>query len=281
MKIEERRAGILGQRLRAMRLAKGLTQDDVAKRAGFTNTYISKIERGAVALPPSTLSRLGKALRVAPEQFLVDEVDGSVGRAEVSARRGEILNAAVGLFSARGYSRVSIRDLAAKAGCSTANLYHHFSSKYEIFVTLIEGAMDRHFAGLNEALENYNDPVDQLRHVLRNHLLVHMTRPEVRLLSDDFHPMSEPELEVFIEERDRYEYGIRDIVRRGVKAGKLKVDDVAIAVRTALGACNYVDRWFRRQGPLSPEDVADRMTNFLLAGFGVNDRKSAHSKEGR
>jgi TetR/AcrR family transcriptional regulator, cholesterol catabolism regulator len=281
MKVEERPPGILGARLRAMRLAKGLTQGDVAKRAGFTNTYISKIERGAVALPPSTLSRLGKALRVSPEKFLVDELDGSVGRAEVSARRGEILDAAVGLFSTRGYSRVSIRELAAAAGCSTANLYHHFASKHEIFVSLIEGAMDRHFAGLNEATENYDNSVSQLRHVLRNHLLVHMTRPEVRLLSDDFHPMTEPELEVFIEERDRYERGIRDIVRRGVKEGVFKVDDVAIAVRSALGACNYVDRWFRPDGPLAPGDVAERMTSFLMAGFGVHDRKSARSKETR
>jgi TetR/AcrR family transcriptional regulator, cholesterol catabolism regulator len=281
MKVEERPPGILGERLRAMRLAKGLTQNDVAKRAGFTNTYISKIERGAVALPPSTLSRLGKALRVSPEKFLVDELDGSVGRAEVSARRGEILDAAVGLFSARGYSRVSIRELAAAAGCSTANLYHHFASKHEIFVSLIEGAMDRHFAGLNEATENYDNPVSQLRHVLRNHLLVHMTRPEVRLLSDDFHPMTEPELEVFIEERDRYEHGIRDIVRRGVKEGVFKVDDVAIAVRTALGACNYVDRWFRPDGPLTPADVADGMTSFLMAGFGVHDRKPASARGAR
>lgn len=281
MKVEERSPEILGKRMRAMRLAKGLTQDDVAKRAGFTNTYISKIERGAVALPPSTMARLGKALGVSPEKFLVGEVDGSVGRSEVSARRMEILDAAVTLFSARGYSRVSIRELATKAGCSTANLYHHFSSKYEIFVNLIEGAMDLHFEGLNEAVERYDVPAKQLRHVLRNHLIVHMTRPEVRLLSDDFRPMSEPELEVFIEERDRYEHGIRDIVCRGVEEGEFKVVDVAIAVRTALGACNYVDRWFRSEGPLSPDDVADDMANFLLAGFGVNDRKLAGSKEPR
>jgi AcrR family transcriptional regulator/DNA-binding XRE family transcriptional regulator len=274
MKTEERLTPI-GERLRATRLEKGLTQDDVARRAGFTNTYISKIERGAVALPPSTLSRLGKALKVSPERFMVEQSDGVSGRGEIPERRKEILDAAIALFSSRGYSRVSIRELAAQAGCSTANLYHHFASKYEIFVNLIEGAMDQHFDGLNEALKSHDDPTAQLRHVLHNHLLVHMTRPEVRLLSDDFHPMSEPELEVFIEERDRYEQGIRDIVHRGADEGKLNVTDVAIAVRTALGACNYVDRWFHPDGPLTADEVADRMTSFLMAGFGVLDGTSS------
>jgi AcrR family transcriptional regulator len=282
MKTEERLMPI-GERLRAKRLEKGLTQDDVARRAGFTNTYISKIERGAVALPPSTLSRLGKALRISPEQFMVEQSDGDGGSrpGEVSERRREILETAVALFSTRGYSRVSIRELAAQAGCSTANLYHHFASKYEIFVNLIEGAMDQHFDGLNEALNGYDDPTAQLRHVLRNHLLVHMTRQEVRLLSDDFHPMSEPELEVFIEERDRYEQGIRGIVHRGVGEGKFDVADVAIAVRAALGACNYVDRWFRQDGPLTADEVADRMTSFLMAGFGVLDRTSPRFRKAR
>jgi AcrR family transcriptional regulator/DNA-binding XRE family transcriptional regulator len=280
MKAEERVTPI-GERLRATRVAQGLTQDDVARRAGFTNTYISKIERGAVALPPSTLARLGKALKVTPEVFSIEQMDGKAAQGEVSARRTEILDAAVRLFSARGYSRVSIRELAAAARCSTANLYHHFSSKYEIFVTLIEGAMDQHFEGLNEALERYDDPEAQLRHVLRNHLLVHMTRPEVRLLSDDFHPMLGTELEVFIEERDRYEHGIRDIVRRGSTEGKFQVADVAVAVRAALGACNYVDRWFRRDGPLTADEVADRMTTFLMAGFGANDGGFYRSRDVR
>src|SRR5438034_6212512 len=109
--------------------------------------------------------------------------DPEVIAATEAAGRREIVNAAIELFAAKGYSRVSIRELAARAGCSTANLYHHFSSKYDIFVTLIEGAMDDHFSGLREALRRHDDPVEQLHYVLRNHLVVHMTRPDVRLVS--------------------------------------------------------------------------------------------------
>ena len=276
MKTEDTRAETVGERVRSLRVARGLTQDDLARRAGFTNTYISKIERGAAALPASTVMRLGNALQVSEKRLLGADGDASpVKQVEVSARRQRILDAAVELFSARGYRGVSIRELAARAGCSTSNLYHHFSSKYEIFVTLIEGAMDRHLQGLNDAIEHHDDPAAQLRHVLRNHLMVHMMQPEVRLLTDDFHPISGTELDIFIDERDHYERGIRGIVSTGITQGIFSVRDVPIAVRAALGACNYVDRWFRPDGPLSADEVADRMADFLLTGFGVSPQWGA------
>jgi TetR/AcrR family transcriptional regulator, cholesterol catabolism regulator len=251
----------LGERVRVRRLSRGLTQGDLARSAGVSTGYVSKVERGAIEPPPATLSRLCRGLALAPGELWNGEP-----RAPRTGRE-EILAAASGLFAAKGYSRVSIRQLAAAAGCSTANLYHHFSSKYEIFVSLIEGAMDRHFAGLREALARHHSPVEQLRHVLRNHLLVHMTRPEVRLLAPDFHPITGPELDQFIAERDRYELGVRAIVERGVREGLLRVTDPAMAVRAAMGACTSVERWFRPDGPLTAEQVADRIADFLVAGF--------------
>lgn len=248
----------LGERVRVLRIAQGRSQVDIARSAGLSRSYVSKLERGELVPRADTLARL--------REVLADElVDGApVAR---SGGREEILAAAVALFSTKGYSRVSIRELAGRAGCSTANLYHHFGSKYDIFVTIIEGAMDRHFAGLDEARAAHAEPREQLRHVLRNHLLIHMTRPEVRLLAEDFHPMGGRELEQFIAERDRYEHGVRAIVERGVREGVLGVDDPAVAVRAALSACTSVDRWFRPDGPLPPDAVADRITRFLMTGF--------------
>jgi AcrR family transcriptional regulator len=256
--------GTVGARLRALRLAKGLTQEHLARRAGFSDAYISKLERSAGSPPSATVLRLAQSLEVVPDA-LVD--GGAGGKPGGAAGRREILSAAIELFSTKGYTRTSIRELAARAGCSTANLYHHFSAKYEIFVTLIGGVMDDHFAGLDEALRRHDDPVEQLRHVLHNHLMLHMTRPEVRLLSYDFFPITGAELEQFIDRRDRYERGVRAIVQRGVREGAFDVEDPAVAVRAAMAACTAVDRWFSPSGPLSAEQVARRTSSFLLAGF--------------
>ena len=52
--------------------------------------------------------------------------------------RGLILEAALRLFSQRGYGATSIRDIAEAAGVSTGNVYHQFPDKETIFRTLLD-----------------------------------------------------------------------------------------------------------------------------------------------
>ncbi|MCA1731972.1 MAG: TetR/AcrR family transcriptional regulator [Acidobacteria bacterium] len=49
-----------------------------------------------------------------------------------------ILDAALDLFSHRGYRATSIRDIASRAVVSTGNVYHHFPDKEAIYRTLFD-----------------------------------------------------------------------------------------------------------------------------------------------
>jgi len=51
--------------------------------------------------------------------------------------RGQVLEAALDLFSHQGYRATSMRDIPAKAGVSTGNVYHHFKDKEAVFRELI------------------------------------------------------------------------------------------------------------------------------------------------
>jgi len=52
--------------------------------------------------------------------------------------RTVILDAALELFSHRGYGATSIRDIAGAAAVSTGSVYHHFKDKEAIFQTLLD-----------------------------------------------------------------------------------------------------------------------------------------------
>jgi AcrR family transcriptional regulator len=52
--------------------------------------------------------------------------------------RTAILDAALELFSHRGYGATSMRDIAGKAGVSTGSVYHHFADKEAIFKALLD-----------------------------------------------------------------------------------------------------------------------------------------------
>jgi transcriptional regulator with XRE-family HTH domain len=68
----------LGERIRAVRRAKGLRQDDLADRIGVTRMTISRLERGeAVSVDTAlrALSECGYAIAVAPKFTRVKVLD--------------------------------------------------------------------------------------------------------------------------------------------------------------------------------------------------------------
>lgn len=50
----------------------------------------------------------------------------------------KILNAALTLFSEKGYNAVSVRHIAAEVGIKASSLYNHFESKQDILNELVE-----------------------------------------------------------------------------------------------------------------------------------------------
>jgi AcrR family transcriptional regulator len=58
--------------------------------------------------------------------------------------RDQLLEAALHLFSTQGYRATSVREIAARAGVSTGNVYHHFPDKETLFRILL----DRYWAAI-------------------------------------------------------------------------------------------------------------------------------------
>lgn len=61
-----------GKRVRELRLAKGLTQEELAERAGLHPTYIGGIERGERNLGLDNLLKLARALHEHPTALFSD-----------------------------------------------------------------------------------------------------------------------------------------------------------------------------------------------------------------
>jgi AcrR family transcriptional regulator len=53
--------------------------------------------------------------------------------------RTKILDSAVKLFSNNGYNKASVDDICTEAGISKGAFYHHFKSKQELFLALLDG----------------------------------------------------------------------------------------------------------------------------------------------
>jgi transcriptional regulator with XRE-family HTH domain len=63
---------LLGNRLRALRHAAGLTQEELAARSELHWTYVGQVERGERNLTYKILLRLARGLGVSPAQLVED-----------------------------------------------------------------------------------------------------------------------------------------------------------------------------------------------------------------
>ncbi|MEK4670709.1 helix-turn-helix domain-containing protein [Niallia sp. FSL R7-0271] len=65
---------VVGERVRYFRKMKGLTQEELAKKADIHYTYIGGIERGERNISLETIEKLSKALDVPPSVIFQNEI---------------------------------------------------------------------------------------------------------------------------------------------------------------------------------------------------------------
>jgi AcrR family transcriptional regulator len=72
--------------------------------------------------------------------------------------RDRLLDAAEGLFGARGYEAVGIREIAERAGVNLSGIKYHFGSKRGLYLEVIRLTMDRR--GSTAAWAILDEPID-------------------------------------------------------------------------------------------------------------------------
>lgn len=71
----------------------------------------------------------------------------------VEGRRGEILDAALAVFSEKGYEGGTMREIAQRLGLTEPALYRHYAGKEALFEDLIAAAGDRLIGKIGPALD--------------------------------------------------------------------------------------------------------------------------------
>lgn len=81
--------------------------------------------------------------------------------------RQRILMAAIDLFSVRGFSGVSVREIARAVGLNEASLYNHFTGKEALFTAILEQFESELIApGLPDPANLMLDASESLTHIL-------------------------------------------------------------------------------------------------------------------
>jgi AcrR family transcriptional regulator len=215
-------------------------------------------------------------------------VNGGSGAARGQSRRERrreeerlrILRAAERVYRERGFAATGMREIAAEADLSPANLYHYFASKEELLYFCQNRALDRMLVAL-EAARKARGPVDErLREFAVAHVLCLIDDAEGSAAHFEVDALS-PELRARIAtKRAEYKDGIRALIALGMRRGELRRADPTLAMRGFSGALNWTAHWYRPDGPYSVRDVAEQIADYAVAGL-TAIRRDAHERDER
>lgn len=86
-----------------------------------------------------------------------DENTRRAGRLPRKARRRQLLDAALSVFTTQGYHAAAMDDIAERAGVSKPVLYQHFPGKRELYLALLDESAEALVDALRTALESTHD----------------------------------------------------------------------------------------------------------------------------
>ena len=182
--------------------------------------------------------------------------------------RDDILDAAAQVIRQKGFHGASMADIADAVKLQKASLYHHVSSKQEILLALLDRALEMLFEQVN-VVANQPLPADEkLRQMVQVYLRLLADNSDLSAVLLFEHRSLEPaQHKRHIPNRDRFEMLWRDVLDDGVQDGLFDCADTALAVRALMGILNWTLTWYRPNGSLSIDQIADQYTSLLLTGL--------------
>ena len=185
-------------------------------------------------------------------------------------RKQQIIEKATQLFQKQGYAATSMRDLAGYIGIEAASLYSHIKSKEEILQTICFQMANDFFKSLEKIELEKLSADEKLRKAVISHVEV-LTKDSAAsaVFFSEWRHLSESYLNDFLTMRNNYENKFVQILLDGHKEGIFKKMDAKFTVLALLSSINWMPSWYKPEGQLSPEEIAENVTDVFINGLKI------------
>ncbi|MDZ4844206.1 MAG: TetR/AcrR family transcriptional regulator [Chitinophagales bacterium] len=186
----------------------------------------------------------------------------------ISKTKDQIVSAAQNMFRERGYAAASMRELAKEVGVEPASIYSHFKSKDDILKYICFKIADDFFEAQEAILNSVSNPVEKLNRLIAEHLRVVINNLDAAaVFFIEWSYLKKPDLKKFISMREKYERGFKEVVQEGITSGDFRMMDVNFTVRLLFSVMNGAHEWYKISGKVSPDEVGEKMSEFILNGL--------------
>lgn len=183
-------------------------------------------------------------------------------------RKTEIINCAAQLFKNKGYSAVTMRDIAQALDIKAASLYNHIKSKQEILVLIVIEIAEEFTKVMNEILEADAPTLNKVERVIQLHIDITTRNADaLACLNNDWMHLTDNQLTYFIKMREDYESNFRKIIKNGVEQGEVKANNQEVMVFSILSSLRTLYLWYGKTKKISAEELQKSMSQLYLYGI--------------
>jgi TetR/AcrR family transcriptional regulator, cholesterol catabolism regulator len=190
--------------------------------------------------------------------------------------RAEIISAAARVFRREGYRGSTMNQIAAEVGLQKASLYHHIQSKEELLIALAETALGESVPAAERITGSDLRPCAKLRAAVIQHVLITAEwTGEISAFTLYAQEINDSAQRKYYVGRRRY-YGelMHNFVESAMHAHG-NHDDPDLMTLAVLGMCNWMQMWYRKDGELPIQGIAEHFADTALRMIGcpANDNE--------
>jgi AcrR family transcriptional regulator len=191
-------------------------------------------------------------------------------QALVDRRHAQICEAALKLFSRKGFHQTSVREIAEATGVGIGTLYSYIQTKEDILTLLYRRILATFEVRMREATRGIEDPRLQLQAAVEATLRIYDEyRDEVPLLYRESHAVGRQELEALFEVDRTYVGWFREILEQGIRSGQFRAVEPHLLAVCILFLCAVwpLKRWNLK--PYTLDTLTQAVATLLLEGVGT------------
>ncbi|MGE5186028.1 MAG: TetR/AcrR family transcriptional regulator [Acidobacteriota bacterium] len=186
-----------------------------------------------------------------------------------SPKLRRILERAARLIFEKGYEGTSMQDIADACGLTKAGLYHHVSTKEALLVAIMEYGMDLFEEVVLARVEHITDPLERLRKTMACNLdlVTQDSSKEVTIILHEHQTLTGEAHKTINARKKRYVRFLEHSFREAMDAGQIRKVDPTLASFSLLGTVLWTYKWYRPDGRLPPQQLADGMIDLFFLGL--------------
>jgi len=182
-------------------------------------------------------------------------------------RKEEIIKTAAKLFKKKGYSAVTMRDLAKAMGIKAASLYNHINSKQDILKEIIISLAEEFTQGMKIIKSSEGTSIQKLHDIVRLHVeITSKNTYGMASLNNDWMHLEE-KLDYYLQLRSNYEGEFREILIDGIKNDEIVDSNVDVTLFSILSTLRSLYLWIPKKEDLNTEELAQNLSAVLINGI--------------